>query len=66
MALRCSRPFRRLTECALWIERATDLPLAAEIVRDVLFGLSVVVDVVVVDLPLPDHEIFAALAPPLR
>jgi hypothetical protein len=35
-------------------------------VRDVLFGLSVVVDVVVVDLPILDHEIFAALAPPLR
>jgi hypothetical protein len=52
--------------CALWFDRATDVPLAAEIVRDVLFGLSVVVDVVVVDLPRPDHEIFAAVAPPLR
>jgi hypothetical protein len=48
---------------AFWFDRATDVPLAAEIVRDVLFGLSVVVDVVVVDLPRPDREILAALAP---
>jgi secretion/DNA translocation related CpaE-like protein len=42
---------------------ARDVPLAAEIFRDVLLALRVAADVVVVDLPRPDHEIFAALAP---
>jgi len=41
---------------------ARDVVLAAEIVRDVLTGLSGAADVVVVDLPRPDHEFFAVLA----
>lgn len=44
-------------------DRARDVPLATEIVHEVLLALSVAADVVVVDLPRPDHEIFAALTP---
>ena len=47
----------------LSFDRARDVPLAAEVVGEVLRALSEVADVVVVDLPRPDHEIFAALAP---
>jgi len=47
----------------LSFDRARDVPLAAEIVHDVLLALSVAADVVVVDLPSPDHQIFEALAP---
>jgi hypothetical protein len=47
----------------LSFDRARDVPLAAEIVRDVLGALSVAVDVVVVELPRPNQEIFAPLAP---
>ena len=39
--------------------RTRDVPLAAQIVQEVLRGLSGPVDVVVVELPRPDHEIFA-------
>jgi len=47
----------------LSFDRARDVPLAAELVRDVLLALSAAADLVVVDLPRPDHEIFAALTP---
>jgi len=47
----------------LSFDRARDVPLVAEVVREVLLALSAVVDVIVVDLPRPDHEMFAALAP---
>jgi secretion/DNA translocation related CpaE-like protein len=47
----------------LSFDRARDLALTAEILREVLLALSAAADVVVVDLPRPDHEIFAALAP---
>jgi hypothetical protein len=53
IALSCLTPFRRFTECTLWFDRGTDVPLAAEIVRDVLFGLSVVLDVVLGRPPAP-------------
>lgn len=49
--------------CVLSFDRARDVPLATEIVHEVLLALSVAADVVVVDLPRPDHEIFAALTP---
>lgn len=47
----------------LSFDRARDLPLTTEIVHQVLLALSLAADLVVVDLPRPDHEIFAALAP---
>ena len=47
----------------LSFDRARDVQLAVEIVREVLLALSAAADLVVVDLPRPDHEIFAALAP---
>jgi len=47
----------------LSFDRARDVPLAAETVRAVVLALSEATDVVVVDLPRPDHEIFAALGP---
>src|ERR1035437_8400119 len=47
----------------LSFDRAQNVPPAAEVLREVLLALSGAVDVVVVDLPRPDHEIFAALAP---
>jgi secretion/DNA translocation related CpaE-like protein len=47
----------------LSFDRARDVPLAAEIVREVLLALGAASDLVVVDLPGPDHEIFATLAP---
>jgi secretion/DNA translocation related CpaE-like protein len=47
----------------LSFDRVRDMPPAAEIVRDVLLALSSAADVLVVDLPSPDHQIFEALAP---
>jgi hypothetical protein len=47
----------------LSFDRARDVPLAAEIVQEVLRGISGALDVVVVDLPRPDHGVFAALVP---
>jgi secretion/DNA translocation related CpaE-like protein len=47
----------------LSFDRQRDVPLAVEIVKEVLQALSVAAEVVVVDLPRPDHEIFAAMAP---
>jgi len=47
----------------LSFDRARDVRLAPEIASEVLQALGAAVDVVVVDLPRPDHEIFAALAP---
>jgi len=49
--------------CVLSFDRARDVPLSSEIVHEVLLALSLAADIVVVDLPRPDHEIFAALAP---
>jgi secretion/DNA translocation related CpaE-like protein len=52
----------------VWVlsfDRARDVRLAPEIALEVLHALGAAVDVVVVDLPRPDHEIFAALAPRL-
>lgn len=49
--------------CVISFDRARDLPLTADVFHEVLLALSASVDVVVVDLPRPDHEIFAALAP---
>ena len=49
----------------LSFDRARDVLPAAETAQDVLHALSEAVDVVAVDLPRPDHEIFAALAPSL-
>ena len=49
----------------LSFDRARDVRAAAEIVHEVLDALSEAVDVVVVDLPRPDHEVCAALAPSL-
>jgi hypothetical protein len=37
--------------------------LAAETIREILEAIGAATDVVVIDLPRPDHEIFAALAP---
>jgi secretion/DNA translocation related CpaE-like protein len=48
---------------ALSFDRARDVPMPAETVREVLLALSAAAEVVVVDLPRPDHEIFTALAP---
>jgi len=47
---------------ALSFDRARDEPLVAEVVQEVLLALSAAADLVVVDLPRPDHEMFAALA----
>ena len=47
----------------LSFDRGRDVQPAAEIVHEVLHALSEAADVVVVDLPRPDHEVFAALAP---
>jgi len=49
--------------CVLSFDRARDVQLAAETVHEVLHALSAAADLVVVDLPRPDHEVFAALAP---
>jgi secretion/DNA translocation related CpaE-like protein len=47
----------------LSFDRARDVPLAPEIVGDVLLALSAAADVLVADLPSPDHPIFEALVP---
>ena len=61
--------FRRLPSAdgvrVLSFDSARDVQLTAEILRDVLLALSSAADLVVVDLPRPDHEIYAALAPSL-
>jgi len=44
-------------------DRRRDVKLEAGTVEEVLRALSTAVDLVVVDLPRPDHEVFAALAP---
>ena len=49
----------------LSFDRARDVSLTCEIAGEVLLALSLAADVVVVDLPSPDHEFFAALAPSL-
>jgi secretion/DNA translocation related CpaE-like protein len=45
----------------LSFDRARDVQLAPEIVPEVLRALRDAVDLVVVDLPRPDHEVFTAL-----
>jgi secretion/DNA translocation related CpaE-like protein len=47
----------------LSFDRARDVQLPGEVVQEALLALSAAGDVVVVDLPCPDHEIFASLAP---
>ena len=47
----------------LSFDRARDVQLSAETVDEVLQALRVAADLVVVDLPRPDHEVFRALAP---
>jgi len=47
----------------LSFDRARDVRLPAEIVQEVLHSLSCASDLVVVDLPRPDHELFGAFAP---
>jgi secretion/DNA translocation related CpaE-like protein len=47
----------------LSFDRGRDLTLDVEVLREVLLALSSAVDVVVIDLPPPDHEIFATMAP---
>jgi secretion/DNA translocation related CpaE-like protein len=47
----------------LSFDRARDVPVADEVLRDVLLALSGAAEVVTVDLPRPDRGIFAALAP---
>jgi secretion/DNA translocation related CpaE-like protein len=49
----------------LSFDRGRDLPLAAEIMSEVLGALGAAADLVVVDLPRPDDLMFAALAPPV-
>ena len=46
----------------LSFDRARDVRPAAEILREVLIALSRATDLVVVDLPRPDHEVFEALS----
>jgi len=47
----------------LSFDRARDVRLTAEIVHEVLDSLRVAADLIVIDLPRPDHEVFGALAP---
>jgi len=47
----------------LSFDRARDVQLGAGTVEEVLRALSTAVDLVVVGLPRPDHEVFGALAP---
>jgi secretion/DNA translocation related CpaE-like protein len=49
----------------LSFDRTRDVQLTAEVLNEVLHALSVAADLVVVDLPRPDHEVFGALAPAL-
>jgi secretion/DNA translocation related CpaE-like protein len=48
--------------CVLSFDRGRDVSLSAEVVHEVLIALSLAADLVVVDLPRPDHEVFTALA----
>lgn len=47
----------------LSFDRARDVELGDQTVQEVLSALSVAVDLVVVDLPRPDHEVFGSFAP---
>jgi len=47
----------------LSFDRARDVELGAETIVEVLHALRGAVDLVVLDLPRPDHEVFGALAP---
>ena len=47
----------------LSFDRARDVQLSAETLHEVLLALSVAADLVLVDLPRPDHHVFGALAP---
>ena len=47
----------------LSFDRARDVRLRAEIIHEVLYSLRVAADLIVIDLPRPDHEVFGALAP---
>ena len=49
----------------LSFDRARDVRLDPEIAPEALRALSDAVDLVVLDLPRPDHEVFTALAPSL-
>jgi secretion/DNA translocation related CpaE-like protein len=49
--------------CVLSFDRSRDVSRAVELVHEVLLALSVGADVVVVDLPRPDDDLFAAMAP---
>jgi len=46
----------------LSFDRGRDVVLSGEIISEVLVALSHASELVVVDLPRPDHEIFAAMA----
>ena len=63
MVRSCSGACHRSTAWACSRSTARDEPAAAEVLREVLLALSGAVEVVVVDLSRPDHEIFTALAP---
>lgn len=47
----------------LSFSRWGDVPLAVDIAREVHLALSLAADLVVIDLPAPDHAIFEVLAP---
>lgn len=47
----------------LSFDRARDVRLSIETVAEVFHAVSLAADLVVVDLPRPDHEIFGALTP---
>jgi len=49
--------------CVLSFDRARDVELGAETVQEVLRALIEAADLVVIDLPRPDHQLFGALAP---
>ncbi|MEP7034671.1 MAG: septum site-determining protein Ssd [Actinomycetota bacterium] len=46
----------------LSFDRARDVRLSDEVLREVLFALSCAAELVVVDLPRPDHEVFCVLS----
>ena len=47
----------------LSFDRGRDVQLGTEIVHEVLQSLRLTADLVVIDLPRPDHELFGVLAP---
>jgi secretion/DNA translocation related CpaE-like protein len=47
----------------LSFDRARDVRLTVEILHEVLAALSRATDLVVIDLPRPDHEVFGAFSP---